>query len=149
MAHQALISFTMNLIEVEVTVNAPLEHVWNCFNQSQHIVGWNFAADSWHCPKAEADFVVGGKFCNTMAAKDGSFSFDFWGHYRAIEPMSHVAFSLGEDLGESRYVEVDFLEVEGGVRVVERFVPETQNPEDMQRGGWQAILENFKSYCEG
>lgn len=138
----------MELIEVQTIVNAPLERVWECFNQSQHILGWNFASDDWHCPKAESDFRVGGKFCNTMAAKDGSFSFDFWGIYREIMPQQKLVFSLGEDLGESRWVEVHFEDVVDGVRVLERFVPEDQNAAEMQKQGWQMILNNFKAYCE-
>lgn len=138
----------MQMIEVEVLVQASLEKVWNCFNSSEHITGWNFASDDWHCPSSEVDFQVGGKFNNAMAAKDGSFSFDFWGHYREITPMSRVVFSLGEDLGESRNVEVEFFETEAGVKVVERFTPEDQNSEELQRQGWQMILNNFKKYCE-
>lgn len=139
----------MQMIEVEVLVQAPLEKVWNCFNSSEHITCWNFASDDWHCPSSEVDFKVGGKFSNAMAAKDGSFSFDFWGYYREITPMSRVVFSLGEDLGESRNVEVEFFQTEAGVKVVERFTPEDQNSEELQRQGWQMILNNFKKYCEG
>jgi uncharacterized protein YndB with AHSA1/START domain len=138
----------MEMIEIEVVVNAPMNVVWDCFNSSEHIVGWNFASDDWHCPESEVDFQVGGKFSNKMSAQDGSFSFDFWGYYREIVPQSRLVFSLGEDLGENRMVEVEFEEVADGIKVIEKFTPEDQNSADLQRQGWQMILNNFKNYCE-
>jgi len=51
-------------------------------------------------------------------------------------------------MADGRKVEISFAATENGVEVTESFDPETQNPEEMQRGGWQAILDNFKSYVE-
>ncbi len=48
-----------------------------------------------------------------------------------------------------REVRVEFHEEPGRVRVRETFDAETRNPPEMQRGGWQAILDNFPRYVEG
>jgi len=140
----------MEPLVVKVVVNASIEQVWNSFTEPHHIRGWNFASDDWHCPKADSDLRVGGKFCYTMAAKDGSMQFDFWGHFRVVKPMQSLEFSLGEDLGSSRWVRVDISEMldGSGVLVEEQFVPEDQNPLEMQQMGWQMILDNFKKYTE-
>lgn len=138
----------MELIELRVEIQAPLDRVWDCFTNPEHIVGWNFAMDDWHCPTATSEFKVGGKFSYKMAAKDGSFSFDYWGIFQEIEPKNRLKFSLGEDLGTSRYVEVIFSFNQGVTLVVEKFVPEADNPIELQQQGWQLILDNFKKYCE-
>lgn len=138
----------MEMLEVQTEVHAELERVWRCFTQPEHIIHWNFASDEWHCPEAKSDFEVGGKFSYQMAAKDGSFSFDFWGIFQEIVPNHKIKFSLGEDLGTSRFVEVKFVFDMGVTRVTERFVPESENPVDMQQQGWQLILDNFKKHCE-
>ena len=140
----------MELLEVRALVYGRLEHVWNCFTEPKHIMGWNFATDDWHCPSADSDLRKGGKFCYAMAAKDGSVTFDYWGVFRDVQPCSRLEFSLGEDLGSGRWVIVEFDELpnNGGVMVVEKFVPEDQNPLEMQQMGWQMILDNFKKYSE-
>jgi len=131
-------------ITVHADVNAPLSKVWECWNAPEHIVHWNFANDDWHSPKAENDFHVGGKFTYTMAAKDGSFSFDFWGIYTEIYDQNSLAYSLGDD----RKVKVTFEDKGGRTQVTETFDAESQNPVEMQQAGWQAILNNFKKYVE-
>ena len=131
-------------ITVEALVNASIEKVWNQYNQAEHIVNWNFASDDWHCPKSEVDLQPGGKFTSTMAAKDGSFSFDFGGIYDVVIDQKHVAYTL-ED---GRKVTVDFTKEGEATRVVTRFDPENENPEELQQQGWQAVLNNFKLYSE-
>ena len=132
-------------ITVESTVNAPVEKVWAYWTGPEHITKWSFASPEWHTPYAENDVREGGKFKSTMAAKDGSMSFDFGGEYTLVEKNKAIAYVL-ED---GRKVEISFKETSNGVEVIQNFDPETQNPEEMQRGGWQAILDNFKSYVEG
>lgn len=107
-------------------------------------MNWNFAGDDWHCPAAQLDLVVGGSFSFTMAARDASFQFDFGGTYTEVVAQSRIAVLLGD----GRNWNTTFEEVEGGIRVVEEFDPENQNPEDMQRMGWQMILDRFKNYVE-
>lgn len=132
------------VLTVEAIVNAPLDKVWAYWTQAEHITKWNYAADDWHCPTAETSLTVGGKFSATMAAKDGSFSFDFWGTYDAIETEKELHITLGDGRKWSVY-----FSVEGdATKVVENFEAETVNPTEMQQQGWQMILNNFKKYTE-
>jgi uncharacterized protein YndB with AHSA1/START domain len=131
-------------ITVSSNINASIEKVWNCFNSPEHIVHWNAASDDWHCPKSTNNLVVGGSFCNTMAAKDGSFSFDFEGIYSSV----NANYSLAYGLADGRQIEVIFEETGDSVLVTEIFDAETENPIEMQKAGWQAILDNFKNYVE-
>lgn len=135
---------TTTPITVATTVHAPLEKVWNMFNTPAHVTQWCFASDDWHTPSASSDFVIGGKSTTRMEAKDGSFGFDFGWTYNNIIPQQLVAYTM-ED---GRKAEVIFEEVNGSVTVTETFDPETENPHEMQRGGWQAILDNFRKYVE-
>jgi len=132
------------VLTVEATVLAPAEKVWNYWTQPQHIMQWNNASDDWHTPAAENDLWVGGKFSYTMAAKDGSFSFDFWGIYDEVKENKLIKYTIGD----GRKVEVHFSADGGSTKVVESFDAESQNPLEMQQGGWQAILNNFKKYTE-
>ncbi len=132
------------VVVVETTVKAPLEKVWNCWTQPEHVVNWNHASDEWHTPRAENDLRPGGKFNYRMEAKDGSFGFDFEGVYDKVEKQQRVEYTLGD----GRQVQVTFSETDAGTFVMETFEAETMNPVDMQRQGWQAILDNFKKYVQ-
>lgn len=131
-------------ITVRATVNAPVEKVWNSWIKPEHITQWNNASDDWHTPKASTDFRVGGKFSATMAAKDGSASFDFEGEYVTIKPNQLIEYKIAD----GRAVKIAFEAAGNKTHVTETFDAETENPIEMQRGGWQAILENFKKYTE-
>ncbi len=133
------------VITVQATVHAPLDKVWQLWTQPEHIVHWNNASDDWHTPKATNDLRVGGNFSYTMAAKDGSFSFDFNGTYDQVLENECIDFTLAD----GRKVQVKFSEVDGGTFVMENFEAENMNSVELQRGGWQAILDNFKKYAEG
>ena len=132
------------IITVETTVNAPVEKVWDSFTKPEHITKWNAASDDWHTPRAENDLRRGGKFSSRMEAKDGSAGFDFWGVYDDVVTHQLIKYTMGDD----RKVQVDFIPGENGVRIVESFEAEKTHSEEMQRGGWQAILDNFKKYTE-
>jgi uncharacterized protein YndB with AHSA1/START domain len=131
-------------ITVSCVVNAPVNHVWTCWTAAEHMVNWNFASDDWHCPAATNDLQVGGKFVATMAAKDGSMSFDFIGTYDEIATHKYIRYH-GTD---NRVVEVSFEATENGILITETFDAETVNPVEMQQAGWQAIMNNFKAYAE-
>jgi len=131
-------------ITVEATINAPVEKVWKFWNEPQHITNWCAASDDWHAPKADNDLKVGGKFSTTMAAKDGSFSFDFGGEYTKVENNKAIDYTMGD----GRRTWITFSGNGNETKIVETFEAESQNPIEMQQGGWQAILNNFKKYTE-
>lgn len=131
-------------IIVTAEISATLDQVWEKWTQGAHVVNWNFAHESWCCPRATSDFKVGGISSYRMEAKDGSMGFDLNATFTQIEPQALIA-SVLED---GRKVEVHFKSSEKGVHVEQRFEPESQNPRDLQQKGWQAILDQFKIYCE-
>jgi uncharacterized protein YndB with AHSA1/START domain len=135
---------TKKLIHIHATINKPLALVWEVYTSAEHVVNWNAASDDWHTPKAEINLQAGGGFQYTMAAKDGSFSFDFIGTYNEIVFREKLDITLGD----GRVMLVTFREVDGGTQVDIEFEMENQNPEELQRAGWQAILNNFKTYAE-
>lgn len=132
------------MITVQNNINAPIETVWECWTNPVHITKWNNASDDWHTPYAENDLRTGGRFKSTMASKDGTMSFDFEGEYTLIEQNKAIEYVMAD----GRKVEISFAASPTGVDVIESFDPETENSEEMQRGGWQAILNNFKKYVE-
>jgi len=131
-------------ITVETVVEAPIEKVWKTWTSPEDIIKWNNASDDWHTPKATNDLRVGGKFVATMAAKDGSASFDFEGAYTNIQKHKLIEYTMAD----GRKVKITFSEQGNETKVVETFDPENTNPVEMQRGGWQSILDNFKKYTE-
>lgn len=131
-------------ITVAVTVNAPAEKAWECYNSPEHITQWNHASDDWHSPSAENDLRVGGTFNYRMEAKDGSEGFNFTGTYTEIEPNRLVGYKLDD----GREVRTTFEQAGDTTIVTTMFDPENENPREMQAGGWQAILDNFKAYVE-
>lgn len=132
------------MITVQNTINASIDKVWEFWTQPEHIKNWSFASAEWHSPKAENDLREGGKFTTTMAAKDGSMSFDFGGEYTLVEKHKAIKYVM-ED---GRKVEITFNETPDGVEIIESFDPESENSDEMQQGGWNSILDNFKSYVE-
>ncbi len=131
-------------ITVQATVQANAKKAWYYYNQPEHITKWNFAADDWHCPSAENNMVVGGKYKSRMEAKDGSFGFDFEAIYDAVEIGKSFAYTMPD----GRKVNVNFHDKGDETLVEVTFDAEDQNPIEMQRGGWQAILNNYKNYTE-
>jgi uncharacterized protein YndB with AHSA1/START domain len=132
------------MIKIKATVNAPIEKVWELWNGVEHIVKWGSASEDWHTTYAESDVRVGGEFSSRMEAKDGSMGFDFAGIYDAVEPHKRLAYTLGD----GRKVEVAFEADGGTTKIDQAFEAEDQNPVEMQKAGWQAILDSFKRYAE-
>lgn len=139
-------NITMKAIQItiEATVAQSPEIVWGHYTNPKHIVNWNFASDDWHCPKAENNPVVGGAYFSRMEAKDGSFGFDLRAVYEEVIPHEKLVYTL-ED---GRKVTTLFKKVANTTNISTIFEAENQNPVDMQKAGWQAILNNFKSYVE-
>lgn len=131
-------------ITVTATVHAPVEKVWECWSDPAHITQWNNASDDWHTPHATNDLRAGGSFTARMEAKDGSMGFDFGGVYDQVEHHQLIAYTMGD----GRKVSVHFTSRGNETDVKETFDAENMHPEEMQRAGWQAILDNFKKYVE-
>lgn len=130
-------------IIVETMIAAPVEQVYCAYTSPDDITKWNAASDDWHTTKAVVDLSVGGSFVYRMEAKDGSIGFDFAGTFTHIIPNRRIDYSFGD-----RNCEVEFLLHADGVVVRVSFDPEDENPIEMQRSGWQAILNNFKKFVE-
>jgi len=133
------------VITVTTTVGAPLERVWDFFTGPLHIIHWNHASDDWQTSYAENDPGSGGVFLYRMEARDGSEGFDFSGRYSEVIPGKAIAYTLDD----GRNVQLSFSVTAGGTLVTESFETEDENSADLQRAGWQAILENFRKYVEG
>lgn len=132
-------------ITISATINVPVSAVWDGYTSAAHIVNWNFASDDWCCPSATNDLQAGGKYYARMEAKDKSFGFDFEAIYDEVEPQQKLAYHL-ED---GRSVVVHFKATNEQTEVTITFDAENQNSVELQRNGWQAILNNFKKYAEG
>ncbi len=131
-------------VTVRVLVQAPLKDVWEAWTKPEHITKWYFASDDWEAPRAENDVRVGGKFVTAMAARDKSAGFDFEGMYTKVQ----VHELLEYDIADGRHVRVEFVQSPEGIILTETFEMEQVNSEELQRAGWQAILNNFKKYTE-
>lgn len=131
-------------ITIQADISADTKKVWDYYMQPEHITKWNFASSDWHCPKAENDIRVGGKYSVRMEAKDGSWGFDFEAIYDAVVEYQNFIYTMAD----GRKVTVDFENNGDKTRVIVTFDAETENSEELQRNGWQAILNNFKRYTE-
>ena len=132
------------MITVTTTIEASIEKVWDAWTNPTHITQWCQASDDWHAPYADNDVRVDGTFKTTMAAKDGSFSFDLEGVYTKVELHKYIAYTLTD----GRNVEITFTNEDGSVNIIESFDPESQNSHELQQQGWQMILNNFKKHVE-
>lgn len=130
-------------IAVEAIVKAPIAKVWSAYTTPDDIKIWNAASDDWHTTKATVDLREGGEFTSRMEAKDGSFGFDFAGRYTKVVPDELIEYSFGDRTGV-----VEFMPEQNGIRVRVTFDAETENSEEQQRQGWQAILNNFARHVE-
>lgn len=131
-------------ITIETLVKAQPKKVWDAWNNPADIKQWNTAQEDWHTTKSVVDLREGGKFMARMEAKDGSVGFDFEGIFTRIVPNKIIEYRMSD----GREVNVEFVEREGGVLVQETFDAETENTPELQRKGWQAILDNFGRHVE-
>lgn len=131
-------------ITVETTVKVPVEKAWKLWNTPADIIHWNTATEEWHTPRATNDLRKGGKLTARMEAKDGSMGFDFEGVYDEVRSNEYIAYTMGD----GRTVKITFTSNGNETRIVETFDAESENPVEMQRAGWQAIMDNFKKYAE-
>ena len=132
------------VVSISARVNAPVKKVWNCWNTPDDIIHWCSGSVDWHTPRAENDLRVGGKFLTRMEAKDGSMGFDFEGVYNSIKTNELIEYVIGD----GRKVKIEFTSRENHTEIFETFETEGTNHVEMQRAGWQTILDNFKNYVE-
>jgi uncharacterized protein YndB with AHSA1/START domain len=136
---------TFEKITVSVFVEASIDKAWEAFTSPISVVNWNFASEDWCCPRATNDFKAGGSFNYRMESTDGKVGFDFCGTYSKVIPQNLIEYVLGDD----REVSIEFKGMDGNTEVIETFDAETENSLELQRHGWQAILNNFKKLVEG
>ena len=132
------------MISIENTIKAPVEKVWKYWTSPEHIIKWNNASDDWHTPSATNDLRVGGRFVSRMEAKDGSMGFDFGGTYNEVKTNEKIVYTMDDN----RKSDITFTGTGNQTKVVIVFEAENENPVEMQRGGWQAILDSFKKHAE-
>ena len=134
----------INPIQIKTTIHKPIEKVWEYWNLPNHITNWYFASPDWHCPTAENKLEIGEKFDFRMEAKDGSVGFNFWGTYTTIEIHKILKITLGDN----RKLIIEFSFQDNITTIIETFEPEKINAIELQKQGWQSILNNFKQYAE-
>jgi uncharacterized protein YndB with AHSA1/START domain len=132
------------IITVTVTINAEISRIWECWTRPEHIVKWNFASKDWHTTFAENDLRKGGRFTSRMEAKDGSFGFDFGGTYDEVRHLDSICYTMDD----GRKVKVAFASEGNTTTITETFEAESVNAPELQKTGWQAILDNFREYAE-
>lgn len=130
-------------ITVTASIAASPAKVWDYYTQAAHIVNWNFADPSWHCPRASNDLKAGGKYFARMEARDASFGFDFEAVYTSVDEGKAFSYAFG-----GRVAEVVLSPKGDFTEISVSFDPEEENSLELQRAGWQAILNNFKAYTE-
>lgn len=131
-------------ISVETIINAPIYSVWEMWTNPEHIKKWNNASDDWHTPYAENDLRKGGKFLARMESKDGSEGFNFEGHYDEVKINQLIEYTMGD----GRKVKIVFTDLGDETKIQETFEAEEEHSIDLQREGWQSIMNNFKRYVE-
>ncbi|WP_421894558.1 SRPBCC family protein [Marinoscillum sp.] len=131
-------------ITIQTSIKAAIEKVWQLWSNPADITKWSTPSPDWHTTKAENDLRTGGKFLSRMEAKDGSFGFDFSGVYDQVKTHQQMDYTLDD----GRKVQITFAVQGSETTITQTFEPEAENPIEMQREGWQAILNNFKQYAE-
>jgi len=132
------------VITVEADIRASVQQVWDKYTNPEHIVKWNNASDDWHTPRAENDLRTGGRFLSRMEARDGSAGFDFTGVYTDVRPLEQINYTMDDD----RKAEVSFVSGGNETKLRISFEAEQTNPVELQKEGWQSILDNFRKYVE-
>jgi len=135
---------TFEKITISVLTNASIGKAWEAFTSPTSIVNWNFASDDWFCPRAINDLKIGGSFNYRMESTDGKIGFDFYGKYTKVIPQNRIEYILEDE----RTVSIEFRQIGKKTKVIETFDAETENSLELQRQGWQAILNNFKKHVE-
>jgi uncharacterized protein YndB with AHSA1/START domain len=137
-------NITKTIITVRASVNAPVEKVWKHWTSPESIILWNNASDDWHTPRASNDLRKDGKFKYRMEARDGSMGFDFEGVYDKVIVNKQIDYTIGD----GRKVKITFTTDGKTTDVIETFEAESTHSHELQRSGWQSIINNFKKFTE-
>lgn len=137
-------SIKKSTVTVQVKINVPKDKVWRYWTTPEDIVRWNNASDDWHTPRAENDLRAGGKFSYRMEARDGSMGFDFGGTYEKVVLNKQIDYTIND----GRKVKIVFSTLGNKTEIIETFEVEDTHTIEIQRNGWQSILDNFKKYTE-
>lgn len=129
-------------IEITAFVPAPLDAAWADYTSPEAIMRWNQASPDWRCTSASVDLRVGGRHVVRVEARDGSFGFDFEGVYEEVD----APLALTLRLNDGRRARTTFVPEGVGTRVTTVFDPKTENPIELQRDGWQAILNSYAAH---
>lgn len=129
-------------ITINVFVPVPPEQAWYAFNTPEAITQWNQASPDWHCPWSKVDLRVGGRHVSRMESRDGSFGFEYAGTYEEVDAPHAVTLRLDD----GRRARTTFTPEGSGTRVQTVFDPEAVHPIELQRSGWQAILDSYANY---
>lgn len=141
----------MEKIKVEVIVKNNIKEAWNKWVSPKNIKEWCHASDDWSVGEVLNDISVGGRFLTNMHAIDNSASFNFEGTYKEIDEYKKIVYIMDKSENEEyvRECEILFEEInEKETKVTEIFDSESVNSIEMQKAGWQSILDNFKKHCE-
>jgi uncharacterized protein YndB with AHSA1/START domain len=134
----------MDTIIIDVKIKGNINIVWSKWTEAIHIKNWYFASEEWHVPWLEQTLEVGKGFVYRMEAKDGSMGFDFSGTYTEIIDKKSIVYVLDDD----RKVITTFEEENNEVYLKQTFEVEDELSAEMQKRGWQAIINQFKKYVE-
>lgn len=131
-------------LTAETEINAPIEKVWELWNNPADIMQWNIPNVDWHTPKVENDLRPGGRFRYVMGLKDGSFTFNFEGTYDEVKLHELISYTLGD----GRKSTITFT-TGSPVKLTESFEPDGNEPPETQMEFCKAVLEKFARYTEG
>ena len=139
---QEMCEATTNQITVACELNANIQTVWSAWTEPSAINTWYHASEDWEASNTTNTLATGERFSIFMSAKDKSFGFNFTGIYKTITPLTYLEYYLDD----GRRVETTFTKTDNTVVVTQIFDPESVNSLELQKAGWQAILDNFKKY---
>lgn len=134
-------------ITFEINVAAPIDSVWNTFNEPNEILKWDKSED-WYTTSASNDLTVGGKLLQHMESKNGDTGFDVVATYTKIEHNKLIEFRMDDGRMFDRIVKVEFFETFEGVKMRQTFQAESAIPLNQQLSEWQSVLNRFAQYVE-
>jgi uncharacterized protein YndB with AHSA1/START domain len=131
-------------LKVEITINKPVDLVWECWTNPADIMLRNVPFPNWHSPKVENDVRLGGLFSFRMEAIDGSEGFDHVGKYDKVIKNQLIEYTVSDN----RKSRIEFVANGNTTSLTETFEPEKETPIDLQRDFCESVLLNFKQHVE-